>query len=84
LLAGAAASFECFNRSRYQEGAHVIFVGQVERCSRREGAAPLLHHGSKCYTEHPIQSLCQSGFKAFLSMKRLLPNSCGDKQPVNL
>ena len=30
VLAGAAASFECFNRSRYDEGDHVIFVGEVE------------------------------------------------------
>ena len=54
LLAGAAASFECFNRSRYEEGDHVIFVGEVERCSHRAGAAPLLFHGGKFYTEHPL------------------------------
>ena len=54
LLNGAAASFECFNRSRYQEGDHVIFVGEVERCTHREGAAPLLDHGGKFYTEHPL------------------------------
>ncbi|MBC7649290.1 MAG: flavin reductase family protein [Vitreoscilla sp.] len=54
LLAGAAASFECFNRSRYVEGDHVIFVGEVERCSHREGAAPLLYHGGRFYTEHPL------------------------------
>ena len=38
LLDGAAAVFECFNRSRYEEGDHVIFVGEVERCERRDGA----------------------------------------------
>ena len=54
LLAGAAATFECFNRSRYEEGDHVIFVGEVERCSHRAGAAPLLFHGGKFYTEHPL------------------------------
>ncbi len=54
LLEGAAASFECFNRSRYEEGDHVIFVGEVERCSHRPGAAPLLFHGGKFYTEHPL------------------------------
>lgn len=54
LLAGAAASFECFNRSRYDEGDHVIFVGEVERCTHRAGASPLLYHGSKFYTEHPL------------------------------
>jgi flavin reductase (DIM6/NTAB) family NADH-FMN oxidoreductase RutF len=54
LLDGAAASFECFNRSRYEEGDHVIFVGEVERCTHRAGAAPLLFHGGKFYTEHPL------------------------------
>ena len=54
LLAGAAASFECFNRSRYKEGDHVIFVGEVEHCSQRAGASPLLFHGGKFYTEHPL------------------------------
>jgi len=54
LLAGAAATFECFNRSRYEEGDHVIFVGEVERCTHRAGAAPLLFHGGRFYTEHPL------------------------------
>lgn len=54
LLTGAAATFECFNRSRYEEGDHVIFVGEVERCSHRDGASPLLFHGGKFYTEHPL------------------------------
>lgn len=54
LLAGAAATFECFNRSRYDEGDHVIFVGEVEHCSHRPGASPLLFHGGKYYTEHPL------------------------------
>jgi flavin reductase (DIM6/NTAB) family NADH-FMN oxidoreductase RutF len=54
LLSGAAASFECFNRSRYEEGDHVIFVGEVERCSWRKGASPLLFHGGRFYTEHPL------------------------------
>ena len=54
LLAGAAATFECFNRSRYEEGDHVIFVGEVERCSWQSGASPLLFHGGRYYTEHPF------------------------------
>jgi flavin reductase (DIM6/NTAB) family NADH-FMN oxidoreductase RutF len=54
LLHGAAASFECFNRSRYDEGDHVIFVGEVERCTHRPGASPLLFHGGKFYAEHPL------------------------------
>ena len=54
VLSGAVASFECFNRSRYQEGDHVIFVGEVEHCNHRSGAAPLLYHGGRFYTEHPL------------------------------
>jgi flavin reductase (DIM6/NTAB) family NADH-FMN oxidoreductase RutF len=54
LLAGAVASFECFNRSQYEEGDHVIFVGEVERCQHTDGAAPLLYHGGKFYAEHPL------------------------------
>lgn len=54
LLSGAAATFECFNRSRYDEGDHVIFVGEVERCQHAEGASPLLFHGGKFYSEHPL------------------------------
>ena len=54
LLDGAAAHFECFNRSRYAEGDHVIFVGEVERCEHRAGASPLLFHGGRFYTEHPL------------------------------
>jgi flavin reductase (DIM6/NTAB) family NADH-FMN oxidoreductase RutF len=54
LLAGACAVFECFNRSRYEEGDHVIFVGEVERCTSRPGASPLLFHGGRFYTELPL------------------------------
>ncbi len=54
LLDGAVAVFECFNRSRYEEGDHVIFVGEVERCAHRTDAAPLLYHGGRYYTEHPL------------------------------
>jgi flavin reductase (DIM6/NTAB) family NADH-FMN oxidoreductase RutF len=54
LLEGAAAVFECFNRSRYEEGDHVIFVGEVERCTRREGAQPLIFHGGRYFTELPL------------------------------
>src|SRR5437868_6463913 len=54
LLEGAAATFECFNRGRYEEGDHVIFVGEVERCSWRDGASPLLFHGGRYYTANPF------------------------------
>jgi flavin reductase (DIM6/NTAB) family NADH-FMN oxidoreductase RutF len=46
ILKGAAAWFECHNRSRYPEGDHVIFVGEVERCDVAPQAA-LVFHGGK-------------------------------------
>ena len=54
LLEGCVATFECFNRSRHEEGDHVIFVGEVERCTSQAGLAPLLYHGGRFYTEHPL------------------------------
>ncbi|WP_119153281.1 flavin reductase family protein [Caldimonas tepidiphila] len=54
VLEGAMAVFECFNRSRYEEGDHVIFVGEVERCTHTPGAAPLIFHGGRFYTEMPL------------------------------
>ena len=54
VLDGAAATFECANRSRYEEGDHVIFVGEVERCTARAGAQPLIFHGGRYFTELPL------------------------------
>lgn len=51
LIEGAVAHFECVGKSRYQEGDHVIFIGQVEHCDHRPGVAPLLFHGGRFYTE---------------------------------
>ena len=54
IIEGAAAVFECFNRSRYEEGDHIIFVGEVERCECRPGATPLIFHGGRFFTELPL------------------------------
>jgi flavin reductase (DIM6/NTAB) family NADH-FMN oxidoreductase RutF len=54
ILDGSAAVFECFNRSRYEEGDHVIFVGEVERCERRLDAQPLIFHDGRYFTELPL------------------------------
>jgi flavin reductase (DIM6/NTAB) family NADH-FMN oxidoreductase RutF len=43
ILEGGCAWFECFNRSRYEEGDHVIFVGEVERCGY-ENREPFIIH----------------------------------------
>ena len=63
VLAGAVAVFECFNRSQYVEGDHTIFVGEVERCSHRGGASPLLYHGGMFYTEHPLGAAAAAAVK---------------------
>ncbi|MFT5534150.1 MAG: flavin reductase (DIM6/NTAB) family NADH-FMN oxidoreductase RutF [Burkholderiaceae bacterium] len=44
VLRGAVAWFECSNRSRYPEGDHVIFVGEVTQCEVT-ARAPLVYHG---------------------------------------
>jgi flavin reductase (DIM6/NTAB) family NADH-FMN oxidoreductase RutF len=46
ILRDTAAWFECHNRSRYPEGDHVIFVGEVERCDVSPQPA-LVFHGGK-------------------------------------
>ncbi len=51
LLTGAIATFECRNRSRYDEGDHVILVGEVEQCHYVTDVVPLLYHGGNFYTE---------------------------------
>jgi flavin reductase (DIM6/NTAB) family NADH-FMN oxidoreductase RutF len=54
VLPGCAAVFECSNKSQYPEGDHVILVGQVLACRHDASRAPLLFHGGKFYTEHPL------------------------------
>ncbi|TCS36204.1 flavin reductase (DIM6/NTAB) family NADH-FMN oxidoreductase RutF [Paucimonas lemoignei] len=46
ILKGAAAWFECRNRSQYPEGDHVILVGEVEHCAVDPQPA-LVFHGGK-------------------------------------
>jgi len=48
ILPGVAAWFECRSRSRYQEGDHVIFVGEVERCHLNP-SKPLGFHGGSYF-----------------------------------
>jgi flavin reductase (DIM6/NTAB) family NADH-FMN oxidoreductase RutF len=45
ILKGVTAWFECHNRSRYPEGDHVIFVGEVERCDVTPRPALVFHGG---------------------------------------
>lgn len=54
VLEGALAWFECHNRSRHEEGDHVIFVGEVERCGFSDGSAPLVYQGGQFSTTTPL------------------------------
>jgi len=38
-----AAWFECHNRHRYQEGDHVVLIGEVEHCHHSD-LMPLIYH----------------------------------------
>lgn len=55
ILHDALAWFECHNRSRYDEGDHVIFVGEVERCGIHPASgAPLVFHAGQFGTLQPL------------------------------
>ena len=45
ILKDVTAWFECHNRSRYPEGDHVIFVGEVEECAVAPQPALIFHGG---------------------------------------
>lgn len=45
VLGGTVAWFECRPRSRYPEGDHVIFVGEVERCHAHPDSTLGFHRG---------------------------------------
>ena len=55
ILSGALAWFECHNRSRYEEGDHVIFVGEVERCGFSEVGAPLVFQAGQFASTRPLK-----------------------------
>ncbi|MGI4857900.1 MAG: flavin reductase family protein [Janthinobacterium lividum] len=57
ILDGALAWFECHNRSRYDEGDHTIFVGEVERCGVHPELAasrPLVFQNGRFHTTRPL------------------------------
>lgn len=60
ILHGALAWFECHNRSRYEEGDHVILVGEVERCGFASQADGLVYQGGKFGTLTGLPSAAAS------------------------
>ncbi|MDL2356538.1 MAG: flavin reductase family protein [Pseudomonadota bacterium] len=55
ILKGVSAWFECHNRSRYPEGDHVIFVGEVEECAVQPQASLIFHGGRFGSTESTVK-----------------------------
>lgn len=54
LLEGCAAVFECRNLRQHEEGDHLLFIGEVERCEHHAGLSPLLYHAGHLHS-HGIQ-----------------------------
>lgn len=51
LIEGCIAWFECRHHTRHVAGDHVLFVGRVETCERREGRGLVWHHGAYATTQ---------------------------------
>ena len=45
LIEGCIAWFECRHHAMHRAGDHVLFIGQVESCERRNGTGLVFHHG---------------------------------------
>jgi flavin reductase (DIM6/NTAB) family NADH-FMN oxidoreductase RutF len=45
LIEGCVAWFECRHHAMQRAGDHVLFIGEVETCERRNGAGLVFHHG---------------------------------------
>ena len=45
LIEGCVATFECRHHARRVTGDHVLFVGEVETCSRAKGRGLVFQHG---------------------------------------
>lgn len=54
LLEGCAAVFECRQRHQHEEGDHLLFIGEVERCTHRPGSTPLLYHGGHMHARSSL------------------------------
>lgn len=50
ILRGSVGWFECSNRSRYPEGDHVIFVGEVTQCEFASKPPLVFHSGAYAST----------------------------------
>ena len=53
LIEGCIAWFECRHHAQYRTGDHMLFIGEVETCERRNGIGLVFHHG-RYATTHPL------------------------------
>ena len=45
LIEGCIAWFECRHHAMHRAGDHILFIGHVETCERRNGVGLVFHHG---------------------------------------
>ena len=45
LIEGCIAWFECRHHGQHRAGDHMLFIGEVENCERRNGIGLVFHHG---------------------------------------
>jgi len=45
LIEGCVAWFECRHYAQHRTGDHLLFIGEVESCERRNGVGLVFHHG---------------------------------------
>jgi flavin reductase (DIM6/NTAB) family NADH-FMN oxidoreductase RutF len=53
LIEGCIAWFECRHHARHVVGDHILFVGEVESCERRDGQGLVWQHGRYATTRPP-------------------------------
>ncbi len=54
LIDGCVAWFECRHHAVHRAGDHMLFIGEVESCARRKGAALVFHRG-RYATAQPLE-----------------------------
>ena len=53
LIGGCIAWFECRHHAQHRAGDHVLFIGEVTTCGRKNGAGLVFHHGRFGSTHPP-------------------------------
>jgi flavin reductase (DIM6/NTAB) family NADH-FMN oxidoreductase RutF len=51
LIEGCIAWFECRHHAMHRAGDHVVFIGEVDACERRNGRGLVFHHGHYATTQ---------------------------------